>query len=112
MVTTLKIAPSDFNKADIQQRTAYVNAVLTRGLMGGRPSQYIAQMIQQHMPQGEMSGAQLYHVMSNVMEESAGRRNELEGLRNQPMGSLGPKSGESYKQFLDSVSAPKTNPFR
>ncbi len=120
MVTTLKVAPADFNKADIQQRTAYVTAALTRGLMGGRPSQYVAQMIQQHMPQGEMTGEQLFHVMSNVMEESSGRRAELEGIQQRAPGSLGPKSGESYAQFLKSLSdtgdttapPPKTNPFR
>jgi hypothetical protein len=104
LVTEMKIAPDDFNKADIQQRTAYVNAILTRGLMGGRPAQYIAQMIQQHMPQGEMSGAQLFHVMSNVLEESSSRRGELAALQKREPSTLEPKTGENYSQFLKSLS--------
>lgn len=106
MVTTLKVSPRDFNKADIQQRTAFVTAVLTRGLMGGRPSQYVAQMIQQHLPQGEMTGSQLYHVMQNVLEQANERRTEVESLSGRKSGSLAPTSGENYSQFLKNTPSP------
>ena len=100
VVTTLKIAPNDFNKADIQQRTAFINAALTRQLMGGRPSQYIAQMIQQHMPQGEMSGQQLTHVLTNVLQQAGEQRAEL---KNMMPGVKEPASGQSYADYLSEI---------
>lgn len=100
MVTTLKMAPEDWNKADIQQRTAAINAMLTRGLMGARPSQYVAQIIQQHLPQGDMTGKQLFHVLNNVLEQAGERRTETEAMTGR---ELGPKSGQGYKQWLEEV---------
>lgn len=100
MVTTLKMAPEDWAKADIQQRTAAINAMFTRGLMGARPSQYVAQIIQQHLPQGEMTGKQLFHVLNNVLEQAGERRTETEALTNR---ELGPKSGQTYKQWLEEL---------
>lgn len=101
MVTTLKMAPQDWNKADIQQRTAAINAMLTRGLMGARPSQYVAQIIQQHLPQGDMTGQQLFHVINNVLEQAGERRTEIESLSGQEPGTYAPKSGGTYRQWLD-----------
>lgn len=109
VVQTLKVAPEDYNKADIQQRSAFVKAALTRGLMGGRPSQYVAEMIQQHMPDGAMSGVQLSHVLRNVLDQSSERRKETAGLSGVPYQSLKPSSGEDYESFLTSergASAP------
>ncbi len=100
VVTTLKIAPSDYQKADIQQRAAFVNAALTRQLMGGRPSQYVAQLLQQHLPQGQMSGQQLAHVMSNVLQQAGEQRDELGQLI---PGVKGPMAG-SYKDFLGGLA--------
>lgn len=97
VVTTLKVAPSDFTKADIQQRTAYVQAALLRQLMGGRPTQYIAQMIQQHLPEGSMSGMQLSHVLSNVLEQVGEQRGELKTML---PGVVEPSTGQTYKQYL------------
>jgi hypothetical protein len=99
MVTQLKMAPDQWQKADIQQRVAAVNAMLTRGLMGARPSQYIAQMIQQHLPQGDMTPAQLRHVIENVLEQAQERRMEVEGLTGRESGSLSPRSGETYDAY-------------
>lgn len=103
MVTVLKMSPDDWKKADVQQRVAAVNAMLTRGLMGARPSQYIAQMIQQHLPQGDMTPAQLRHVLTNVLEQAQERRTEVEGLSGRDLGSLSPKSGETYDAYTSSV---------
>lgn len=100
MVTTMKMAPADWAKADIQQRTAAINAMLTRGLMGARPSQYVAQIIQQHLPQGDMTGKQLFHALNNVLEQAGERRTETEAISGH---ELGPKSGQSYKQWLEEL---------
>jgi hypothetical protein len=101
VVTTLKIAPEDFQKADIQQRVAFVNAALTRQLMGGRPSQYVAQILQQHLPQGEMSGQQLTHVLHNVLQQTGERRTELQQML---PGIKGPASGQSYADYLTELA--------
>lgn len=105
MVTTLKMAPADWRKADIQQRTAAINAMLTRGLMGSRPSQYVAEIIQQHLPQGDMTGKQLAHVLHNVLGQAGERRTEIESLTGREAGALTPKSGMTYRQYLDSGGA-------
>lgn len=97
VVGTLKMAPTDWNKADIQQRTAFVQAALTRSLMGARPSQYVAQMIQQHMPQGEMTGAQLNHVLNNVLQQGTERRKELANYSGKTIPE--PTSGTNYSQW-------------
>lgn len=101
VVTTLKMAPGDFAKADIQQRTAFVQAALTRQLMGGRPSQYVAQMIQQHLPQGQMTGQQLHHVLNNVLQQATEQRTELTQMI---PGIKGPVSGQGYQDFLAEVA--------
>jgi hypothetical protein len=101
VVTTLKVAPEDFQKADIQQRTAFVNAALTRQLMGGRPSQYVAQILQQHLPQGAMSGRQLTHVLHNVLQQSGEKRTELQQML---PGVKGPASGQSYADYLTELA--------
>lgn len=100
VVTTLKMSPGDFAKADIQQRTAYVNAALTRQLMGGRPSQYVAQLLQDHLPKGEMTGSQLAHVLSNVLEQAGEKRAELGQFL---PGVKGPVSGTSYADYLEQL---------
>jgi len=68
--------------------------------MGGRPSQYIAQMIQQHMPQGEMSGQQLTHVLTNVLQQAGEQRAEL---KNMMPGVKEPASGQSYADYLSEI---------
>lgn len=104
VATTLKIAPADFNKADVLQRTSFVQAALTRTLMGGRPSQYIAEMIAKHMPQGTMSGQQLAHIMSNVLEQTAESRKESANLSGRSLESILPVSGQHYQQYLDELT--------
>lgn len=104
VVTTLKMAPGDFTKADIQQRTAFVNAALTRNLMGGRPSQYVAQLLQQHLPQGSMTGQQLAHVLTNVLEQTTENRKESANLLKKSYESVLPVSGQYYQQYLDELS--------
>lgn len=101
---TLKIAPGDYTKADVLQRTSFVQAALTRALMGGRPSQYVAQMIEKHMPQGVMAGKQLAHVMSNVLDQTTESRKESANLFNKPYEKILPVSGQHYQQFLDEMA--------
>jgi hypothetical protein len=100
VVGTLKMAPGDYQKADIQQRAAYVKAALTRALMGARPSQYVAKIIQEHIPDGAMTGQQLVHVMSNVMEQVGEKRSELGNVSGRKI--PGPTTG-GYAGYLQAI---------
>lgn len=104
LVASLGIAPGDVQKADIQQRTAMVNARLTRALMGGRPSQFVAEMIQQHLPKGEQTGQQLAHVLHNVMQQTGEQRQEIAKLTGKQLQELLPTSGQHYAAYLASLA--------
>lgn len=98
VVGTLGMAPADWDRADMQQRTAFVNAILTRSLMGGRPNQWVAELIQQHLPQGTQTGAQLTHVLHNVLGQGQQRRNELAQATRSNI--KGPTEGMTLDQWL------------
>lgn len=110
MVGIMKVSPQDWDKATTQNRVAYINAVLTRGLMGGRPSQYVAQIIQQHLPDGQMSGMQLSHVLQQVLTYGDERRTELEALTKRAPGSLRPTSGMTWAQWQQMQQDGQTGP--
>lgn len=111
LVNTLKIAPKDAAKAGVQWDAAYINATLSRTLMGGRPSQYIAEMMQPHLPQQAMSGQQLANVMDRVLGTIEGKRKELAGVSRVPLAQLTPKSGKSYEQYrTEREGLPATGP--
>jgi hypothetical protein len=98
-VGTLKIAPGDWNSADIVQRTQYVKAAILRSLMGARPSQYIAQIYNDHTPDSLQSGMQLAHVMGNILDQVGSRRAEIESLTGREPGKLKPVSGMTYEDW-------------
>lgn len=102
VVTELKIAPENYTKADLQQRTAFVNAAMMRRLMGGRPNEYIARLIQDHLPSGNMTGQQLAHVMSDVLEQAGELRKETSNML---PGVKGPISGQSYQDYLTELAS-------
>jgi hypothetical protein len=97
VVGTLGMAPGDWDRADIQQRTAFINAILMRSLLQGRPNQYIAELIQQHLPQGTQTGMQLNHVLHNVLGQAAERRAEIGSLTRSKV--PGPTSGMTFDQW-------------
>ena len=99
LVNTLKIAPQDAAKAGVQWDAAFINATLSRTLMGGRPSQYIAELMQPHLPQQAMSGRQLAQVMARVLGTIHDKRKELAGVSKVPLSQLTPKSGKSYEEY-------------
>lgn len=119
LVNTLKVAPEDLRKADMQQRIGFVNANLTRALMGSRPSQYVAQtIIQPHLPKQEMTGQQLDLVLRNVLEQAQERREQFAGTlfgidakTKRPLGvdRLSPSTG-SYKNYLRELGVSTTLP--
>lgn len=58
---------------DLQQQTGYIRALLLRGLMGGRPSQYIIDIFQQHIPAEYMTPARIYNTLSLIKQEMKDR---------------------------------------
>lgn len=99
LVNNLKVAPADAAKGSAQWSAAYINATLSRTLMGGRPSQYIAELMQPHLPQQGMSGMQLANVTRKVLGTVDGKRQELAGVSKVPLDQLTPKSGKSFNQY-------------
>ena len=87
-------------KADAIQRTQYAKAVLARSIMGGRPSQYVMQLIEQHLPDAAMSGKQLAGVMRDVLEEIGLKRGNMQSYY--PDQQMAPVGGETYADFLKS----------
>lgn len=86
---TLKMS-GDQLKGDAQQRTAFVKAAILRSLMGGRPSQYIAKIYEQHIPSGDMTGSKLWQVLNNVLQQGSERREEIGNVSGRTMnGPLG-----------------------
>lgn len=98
VVSTLKMAPADWQKADIQQRTAFVQASVLANLVKGRPNKYIAEIYNQHVPQGNMTGQQLAHVLVNVLQQGSEKRDEYANLTGVP---VKPPVGASFKQWQD-----------
>jgi hypothetical protein len=101
LATDLKVSGSDYTKSQLQQRVAYVNAALLRRLLGGRPNQYTAQLIEQHLPKGEMTGSKLAQVMSDVLEQTGELRTETAQML---PGVKGPISGQSYQDYLNELA--------
>lgn len=99
-IQTLKIAPQLWARADAVQRLNYVRGAVLRTMMGARPSQYIAEIYANHVPDQLQSGEQLYHTMHNVLEQVGARRTEIESLTNRKPGSLSPTSGMTYSQWI------------
>jgi hypothetical protein len=110
MMTSLQMAPDDLRKGDITQRTQAVQAILLRQLMGGRPSQYVAEIIKPHLPDANMTGELLAHNLKNVMEQVGQYRAEIEHLAGQQPGKLSPTSGMTYQQYLDSLQQAQAAP--
>lgn len=104
-IQTLKIAPAEWARADAVQRLNYVRGAVLRTMMGARPSQYIAEIFANHVPDQIQSGQQLYHTMHNVLEQVGARRQEIESLTNRQPGSLNPVSGMTYTQWIDANGA-------
>lgn len=106
LAQTLKIRPQDEGKADSIQRTQYVKAILGRAIMGGRPSQYVMQMIEQHLPDSHMSGKQLTGVIKDVLDELGTKRANMQNFYGPDEASkMEPVGGESYAQWLKSQAA-------
>lgn len=104
----LKVRPLDEGKADSIQRTQYVKAVLARAIMGGRPSQYTMQMIEQHLPDSKMSGRALAGVMRDVLDEVRTKRINMQNFYGPDEAKqMEPVGGETYAQFLDALSKEK-----
>lgn len=118
VVNVLHASPEDWNKADMQQRIGFVNANLTRALMGSRPSQYVAQtIIQPHLPKQDMTGKQLEHTLINVLQQAQERRAEFahtlfgQDEKGQPRGlkRLSPSAG-SYEEYQRELGIDTTQP--
>jgi hypothetical protein len=102
---TLKMAPQDQGKTDALQRTAYIKAVLARSIMGGRPSNAVLEMIQQHLPDTKMSGKQLSNVIRDVMDEVGTKRTNMQNFYGPDQAKqFEPTGGQTYKQYLDEES--------
>lgn len=100
LINTLRMAPDDLTKADMQQRIGFVNATLTRALMGSRPSQYVAkEIIQPHLPQQNQTGMLLANTLKNVLQQVGERRNEFAHTIGVPIERLSPTNG-TYAQYL------------
>lgn len=99
-VGTLKIAPQNWAKADLAQRAQFVRAAILRSLMGARPSKYIAEIYNEHVPDSRQTGEQLFHVLNNVMEQVGERRSEMENLTGHEVGELAPVGAKTYQQWL------------
>lgn len=111
LVNTLRIAPKDLEKGDMQQRIGFVNATMTRALMGSRPSQYVAkEIIQPHLPQQNMTGAQLARVLTDVLQQAGERRNEFAHTLGLPIERLAPQDPNSYANFLKEAGTPTSAP--
>lgn len=102
VVGTLGMAPGDFAKADIQQRTAFVNAKVLSNMMKGRPSKYLAELYQQHTPKGEQTGMQLSHVLNNVLGQGVSTREELANYTGHKMPE--PSSGTTFQQWNEMIN--------
>lgn len=101
----MKVRPIDEAKADAIQRTQYVKAVLGRAIMGGRPSQYVMQMIEQHLPDSKMSGKQLAGVINDVLDEVRTKRLNMENFYGGDEAKrLEPVGGETYSDFVGSLA--------
>lgn len=100
VVNVLHASPEDWNTADMQQRIGFVNANLTRALMGSRPSQYVAQtIIQPHLPKQDQSFMALGHVLNNVLQQAQERRAEFAKTLGVPIERLNPTGG-SYADYM------------
>lgn len=98
---TLKMEPGEMDqfKGDMQQRTAAVQALVSRSLMGGRPSQYVMELMLQHLPDGAMTGAKLYNVLNNVMTQTQEQYEGISRLSGVPVEKIKPQKN-SYDQFV------------
>lgn len=98
---TLKMEPGQMDafKGDMQQRTAAVQALVSRSLMGGRPSQYVMELMLQHLPDGAMTGAKLFSVLNNVMQQTQEQYEGISRLSGVPVQKIKPPQN-SYDQFV------------
>lgn len=107
VVNVLHASPEDWNTADMQQRIGFVNANLTRALMGSRPSQYVAQtIIQPHLPKQDQSFKALGHVLDNVLQQAQERRAEFAHTLGVPLERLNPAGGGSYAEYQKEFGMP------
>lgn len=110
--STLKMAPGDIERTDINQRVAYIRAAIQRSLQGGRGGKWLAEEYGKHLADPQQSGELLTHILTNSLEENAGKRRELEALMKQNPGAYGPRGGmtlEQYQQLLQDAP-PATSP--
>lgn len=90
-------SPGSVDMGNQQQRVAFVNAIMLKGLMGGRPSQYVAQLIEQHLPKGQMTGRKLYQVLNDTLTEGVTQRVNMGGVLGREAPE--PKGGMTYSQW-------------
>jgi hypothetical protein len=59
----------DQTQEALQQQVGYLKAMLLKAVMPGRPSQYIAQIFEQHLPDSWMTPARIYGTLNLVEQE-------------------------------------------
>lgn len=97
----------DISKGGIQQRSGFVNAALTRALMGGRPSDYVAKIIQPHLIHQEMTGKRMYETLINTLTQTVEQRKIIAQGLGVPGARLEPRNEpNSYANYLRELGTP------
>lgn len=101
MLNNLKMDPKDAARASVQWDAAFLKGTFSKALMGGRPSEYIAEMMQPHLPDQAMTGARLAETLKKLLPTVQEKRENFSKLARIPIDQLMPASGKSWKQYLE-----------
>jgi hypothetical protein len=91
LMGTLKLAPSDIQAADINQRANFIEAAMMKTLLAGRPNKTLIDLYSKHLAGATSTGKLMYHNLKLILEQNKGLRDQYEaqGFKvGQPVGGM------------------------